>query len=325
MIDVFFYEAFQEEAEMIKRFLPENITAGFDWQTIQESKHNTPPARIISIRTQSIVPVSWLPKLSAILSRSTGYDHLIPLAQKAGSSLQVGYLPLYCNRSVAEQAILLALALLRKLPQQLQQFPQFNRDGLTGRECAGKTLLVVGVGNIGYEVVKIGIGLGMQVLGVDIVKKHSDVNYVNIEEGLPKADVIICAMNLTPENHNYFNADRLHQAKPGAIFVNIARGEQSPSTELLKLIQEGHLSGVGLDVYNAESELAVALRSGNPSQNDEVQATLALSKLPNVILTPHNAFNTYESVERKAAQSITQIQHFLESGKFLWPIPVDDR
>jgi D-lactate dehydrogenase len=325
MIDVFFYEAFQEEAELIERFLPENITAGFDWRTIQESEHPTPPAKIISIRTQSIVPVSWLPELSAILSRSTGYDHLILLAQKAGSRLQVGYLPLYCNRSVAEQAILLALALLRKLPQQLQQFQKFHRDGLTGRECAGKTLLVVGVGNIGYEVVKIGIGLGMQVLGVDIVKKHSDVNYISIEQGLPKADIIICAMNLTSENHNYFNADRLRKAKPGVVFVNIARGEQSPSTELLKLMQEGHLGGVGLDVYNVESELAVALRSGSTSPNKEVQATLALAKLPNVILTPHNAFNTYESVERKAAQSITQIQHLLENGRFLWPIPADGK
>lgn len=323
MTQVFFYEAFQEEAELLKRFLPDNITAGFDWQTIQESDHPLPPASLISIRTQSEIPDSWLPKLKGILSRSTGYNHLEHLAKVSGSSVHLGYLPLYCNRSVAEQAILLSLALLRRLPQQSQQFFKFHRDGLTGRECAGKTLLVVGVGNIGHEIVKIGTGLEMQVLGVDIVKKHSDVNYINIDEGLSEADIIICAMNLTPENHNYFNADRLHKAKQGVVFINVARGEQSPSAVLLKLIQAGHLGGVGLDVYNAESELAIALRSGRITSNIEVTATLALSKLPNVIFTPHNAFNTYESVERKAAQSITQIQHFFEKGRFLWPVPVD--
>ena len=67
------------------------------------------------------------------------------------------------DRAVAEQAILLVMALLRKLPQQTQQFPRFHRDGLTGHECAGKKLLVVGVGNIGSEVVRIGQALGMAV------------------------------------------------------------------------------------------------------------------------------------------------------------------
>lgn len=323
MTQVFFYEAFQEEAELLRRFLPADIEAEFDWRTIQESAHTHPPANLISIRTQSEIPNSWLPDLKGVLSRSTGYNHLVPLAKVGKPAIRLGYLPLYCHRAVAEQAILLSLALLRKLPQQSRNFQQFHRDGLTGQECAGKTLLVVGVGNIGHEVAKIGTGLGMQVLGVDIVMKHSNVNYISIQEGLARADIIICAMNLTPDNHNYFNADRLRQTKSGVIFVNVARGEQSPSTVLLKLMQKGHLGGVGLDVYNAENELAITLRSGKTSRNKEVQATLALSKMPNVILTPHNAFNTYESVERKAEQSVSQIQHFLADGQFLWPLPLD--
>lgn len=323
MPDVYFYEAFQEEAELLKHFLPENITAEFDWRTIQESGHTLPPASLISIRTQSIVPPVWFSGLQGILSRSTGYDYLEQLSKTVESSAQFGYLPLYCNRSVAEQAILLCLALLRRLPQQSRHFFQFHRDGLTGRECAGKTLLVVGVGNIGHEVVKIGTGLGMQVLGVDIVRKHSDVNYIEISEGLKQADIIICAMNLTPENHNYFNVDRLRTAKRGVIFINVARGEQSPSTAILQLINEDHLGGVGLDVYCEESILAVSLRSGQTSPDKEVQAILELAKLPNVILTPHNAFNTIEAVERKAEQSIAQIEYFLENSRFLWPVPIN--
>ena len=170
-----------------------------------------------------------------------------------------GYLPLYCNRAVAEQAMLMWMALLRKLPEQVQNFADFNRDGITGNECQGKTLLVVGVGNIGSEVVRIGQGLGMKSLESILFKKHSFVNYISIEEGLAKADVIVCAMNLTSENADYFSYERLRTAKRGAIFINIARGEFAASTDLVRLLDEGHLGGVGLDVYKNESQLAVSL------------------------------------------------------------------
>ena len=69
--------------------------------------------------------------------------------------------------------MLLWMALLRKLPAQMQHFTSFNRDDLTGSECAGKKLLVVGVGNIGSEIVKLGLGLGMAVRGVDLIAEIS--------------------------------------------------------------------------------------------------------------------------------------------------------
>lgn len=218
--------------------------------------------------------------------------------------------------------MLLWMSLLRKLPQQMHSFTNFNRDGLTGQECENKTLLVVGVGNIGYEAVRLGKGLGMEVIGVDLAKKHSSVSYVSIEEGLSRADIIVCAMNLTSDNTNYFNYHLLKRAKPGVIFVNVARGELSPSADLLRLLDENHLGGVALDVYNKESELAVSLRAGRSSDDREVQATLALVKCRNVILTPHNAFNTQEAIDRKAGRSIQQVNHFLEHGSFIWPVPL---
>jgi D-lactate dehydrogenase len=273
------------------------------------------------MRTQSVIPIEWAGKLSGILSRSTGYDHLRFYLEKAGRPIPCGYLPLYCNRAVAEQAALLWLALLRKLPQQTRQFASFNRDGLTGQECEGKRLLVVGVGHIGHEVVRIGKGLGMHVRGVDIVKRHHDVAYVSAAKGLPWADIIVCAMNLTADNLGYFNYRRLKRARRGVFFVNIARGELSPVADLLRLLNEGRLGGVALDVYEHESKLAVALREGKRAKDATTRATLALAKHPNVILTPHNAFNTEEAVERKAQQSIRQVEHFLRHGKFLWPVP----
>jgi len=320
-LDVFFYEAFAEEVEMLRRHLPANVRAGFTGKTIQESGDASPPARLISIRTQSIIPNEWAGELAGILARATGYDGLKRYLAAAGANIPCGYLPLYCARAVAEEAMLLWLALLRKLPLQTKQFATFHRDGLTGRECEHKHLLVVGVGNIGAEVAKIGNALGMGVRGVDIVQRHPSVSYVSRDEGIRWADIIVCAMNLTADNVGYFNYRTLKQSKRGVVFVNVARGEMSPPGDLLRLLDEGHLAGVGLDVFDQESELAVALRSGKTAGNASVQATLELAKRPDVICTPHNAFNTVESVERKAQQSVQQIEHIKNHGRFLWPVP----
>ena len=321
MPDVFFYEAFEEEAEAIRSYLPADMKAGFAWQTIQESGHDVPGAPIISIRTQSLIPPEWAAQVSAILARSTGYDHIRGYLATTGAALPCGYLPLYCNRAVAEHAMLLWMALLRKLPAQVRQFADFHRDGITGRECLGKRLLVVGVGHIGSEIIKLGHALGMEVRGVDPVEKHDFVEYTSTDVSLPWADIIVCAMNLTPENKGYFNEQLLRKARPGVLFVNVARGEFSPSADLLKLLDQGILAGLGLDVYNHESELAVALREGRSSGAPEVAATLALAERDNAILTPHNAFNTAESVNRKAAQSVQAISGFLAQGEFPWPVP----
>ena len=77
-----------------------------------------------------------------------------------------------------------------------------------------------------------------------------------------------------------------------------------------------------MDVYNHESELAVALRTKQPSTDAEVQATLALSRRDDVICTPHNAFNSFEAVERKSDHSVQQIVALRDTGRFLWPAPV---
>jgi len=306
-LQVYFYEAFEEEGEAIRRYLPPHIRAGFTDKTIQEKGDLHPPAPLISFRTQSVLPPSWSKSLSGIVSRSTGYDHLI------GLDVPCGHLPLYCSRAVAEQAILLVMALMRKFPRQMEQFWRFHRDGLTGAECQGKNLLVVGVGNIGSEVVKIGQGLGMAVRGVDLVQRHSWVDYVSRNEGLGWADAIVCAMNLTGQNRGYFDYATLARAKPGAFLVNIARGEMVPVADLVRILDEGKLGGAALDVHEREPEMAVAMRSGRYES--------PLRGRPNVILTPHNAFNTAEGLERKARQAAEQAVHFIEHGTFIWPAP----
>ncbi len=319
--EIYFYEAFEEEAEALDRHLPDGVRAGFTTDTIQEAGHAAPPCGLISIRTQSVVPVAWRSRLAGILSRSTGYDHLAAYRAATGGDLECGYLPLYCARAVAEQALLLWLALLRRLPLQQCQFRRFHRDSLTGNECRGKTLLVVGVGNIGSEVVDIGRGLGMNVLGVDPVRKCDGLKYVTLAEGMGQAHVVVSAMNLTEENRGLFNAGTLRYAKRAPIFVNVARGELVVAEDLLELLNKGILRGVGMDVYHDEPELAVALRSGRAGDNPAVRAVLSMAARNDVICTPHNAFNTEESVERKAAQSVEQFLHFRNRGTFLWSVP----
>jgi len=321
MPDVFFYEAFAEEAEQLKRGLDGSFTAEFAWETIQERGDKMPSARIVSIRTQSEIPADWAGRVDAILARATGYDHLVAWRRATRANVPCGYLPLYAARAVAEHALMTWLALGRRLKRQQRQFEDFRRDGLTGSEFAGKRLLVVGVGNIGHEVVRIGRGLGMVVESADIVHRHDDVDYVDAEKALPEADVIVCAMNLTPENENYFDYARLQKARPGAIFVNIARGEQSPASDMLRLLEEGRLGGVGLDVFRDEPALGVALRAAKRNLSAEGEAVMALAERDDAILTPHNAFNTREAVARKAGQSIEQIAHFLTHGRFKWPVP----
>src|ERR1035438_6561457 len=104
----------------------------------------------------------------------------------------------------------------------------------------------------------------MEARGVDLVQRHDFVSYMSIDEGLPWADIIVCSMNLTDANAGYFRYETLKRAKPGVVFVNIARGEQSPTNDLVRLLEEGRLGGLALDVYENESALAVAIRSGKP-------------------------------------------------------------
>jgi len=320
MPDVVFYEAFQEEAAAIKAHCEGSFDAIYTDKTIQETGDSVPPAPIISIRTQSIIPPEWHDKV-AILSRSAGFDHLTAYRKHTGNpDVPSGYLPLYCARAVAEQAMLHWTALLRRFPRQIAQFDAFHRDGITGRECLEKTLLVVGVGNIGYEIAKIGQALDMRVLGVDLVERYADIDYIHIDKGIPQADIVVCAMNLTADNRAYFNYKRMLSAKNTAVFVNIARGEMSPPVDLLRLLTEKKLSGVGLDVYDRENEFAVILRENRRCDDPDFVAIKALAQRLDTILTPHNAFNTEEAVERKAGQSVEQIQHFLREETFKWVI-----
>lgn len=321
-MDVMFYEVYQEEEVLLTRYLPKELTAGFSKKTVQAEKGRHPPSKLIAIRTQSLVPLSWVSELSGVLTRSSGFDHLLPLQSQKGKTPSLGYLPSYCSRAVAEHALMILLTLARKLKRQEKQFPTFNRDGLTGIECLGREALVVGVGRLGTEIVRLFSGIGMKVRGVDVVKRLKTLAYVPLNKGIRTADVVVCALPLTRATRRLLGYKCLRHAKKGAIFMNVSRGEISPSKELKRLLEEGILGGVGLDVYEGEGSFAESLRTKKGTLGESGKATVALLKDERVVLTPHNAFNTKEALERKAQQSVASIVLFLKKGTFPNPVPL---
>ena len=139
---------------------------------------------------------------------------------------------------------------------------------------------------------------------------------------MEKADVVACAMNLTEDNRGYFSRELLARAKRRPVLVNVARGECTPAAAVESALEAGWLRGAALDVFNEESRLAPALRTGDESGlTEDNRALLRLMGRKNVICTPHNAFNTEEAVERKAEQSVRSYLHFRKTGAFLWAVP----
>jgi D-lactate dehydrogenase len=140
----------------------------------------------------------------------------------------------------------------------------------------------------------------------------------------------MCALPLTEETDRMLNAEVLEKCQNRPILVNIARGEITPPQDLVQLLDGKTLSGVGLDVYEEESTLGSLLRGeisktdiAEPAVKESVEATLQLMDRPDVICTPHNAFNTEESTDRKSKQTAENIIHYFKTGEFLTPVPLD--
>lgn len=319
MSDVVFYEAFEEEQAVLKKYLPKNLDVRFTEHTIQDSGDDAPPANVVSIRTQSEIPKLWGKTVNGILTRSRGYDHLSRFRSDAGNKIALGYLEPYCSRAVAEQAIMVAMALLRKLKSQIKHFQTFDRNGLTGRQSDGRKVLVAGVGHIGEEIVALARGVGMDVKGFDIDQRLKDLTYVPLKEGVAWAEILICALPLNDQTRDMLNYDVLRQAAPGLIAVNISRGEIMPVEDLKRLLDEGICAGIGMDVFPEEGRLADALRGGDMPPGGQVIEEL--SQRDDVLFTPHNAFNTREAIERKAQLSAQAVVHFREHGTFPLDVP----
>lgn len=264
-----------------------------------------------------------MPKLRLVATRSTGFDH-VDLAAATERGVAVVNVPNYGENTVAEHAFTLLLALARKLPQTLTT----TKDGvyapteLSGFDLKGKTLGVVGMGRIGQHSARIGRGFGMEIVGFDVFEKPEiaeeiGFRYAPLEEVLKTADVITLHAPLVPENVHLINHDRLSQMKPGAILINTARGELVDTHALIAALESGHLAGAGLDTIEGERFLNEQIEVNTVLDNKTTKEALinlaeteTLLRMPQVIVTPHSAYNTVEAVGRINGITVDNITKF---------------
>jgi D-lactate dehydrogenase len=201
----------------------------------------------------------------------------------------------------------------------------FDRDGLEGFDLKGKILGVVGCGAIGKHVVKIGRGFDMNVLIYDVKVDQAFVTSMgakvaeSLDSLLAQSDVITLHVPyISGKTHHLINRENVKQIKPGAILVNTARGAIVDTEALLWALQKKILSGAGLDVLEEENDTFedVKLLSEGFSQEYDIATLLRnhiLAARKDVIITPHNAFNSREAKHNILMTTIENIQAYIKN------------
>lgn len=264
------------------------------------------------------------PNLTYITTRSTGFDH-IDLDYCREKGIVVSNVPAYGVHSVAEHAIGLMIALSRKIVPSVERTRKgdFTLEGLRGFELAGKTLGVVGTGNIGKVVIQIALGLGMKVVAYN---RHADddmvklgVTYTDLDSLLSQADVVSLHLPYMKETHHIINMDNISKFKKGSLLINAARGGLVETQAILEGLKNGNLSGAGLDVLEEEVNIREEreLLSTKLTETVDLKTQLLDHMLLNredVIITPHNAFNSNEAVKQILDTTVGNIENYLKGA-----------
>ncbi|RSC26989.1 2-hydroxyacid dehydrogenase [Pseudomonas parafulva] len=244
-----------------------------------------------------------------IALRSAGYNH-VDLAAAAHLGLTVVRVPAYSPHAVAEHAVALILALNRRLHRAYNRTREgdFTLHGLTGFDLHGKTVGVVGTGQIGAAFARIMAGFGCQLLAYDPYPNPEllalGARYLELPELLGQARIISLHCPLTEHTRHLINAESLARLQPGAMLINTGRGALVDTPALIDALKSGQLGYLGLDVYEEEAQLFFEDRSDLPLQDDVLARLLTF---PNVIVTAHQAFLTREALEAIAATTLDNI------------------
>ena len=216
----------------------------------------------------------------------------------------------------------MAPALTRKIHRCYERTVRgdFNIDGLRGTDLHGKTFAALGVGAIGAKALRIAGGFGMGRIAHDI-HPHPELaweigfRYVGFEELLARADVLSIHVPYSPATHHLIDSDALARLPAGAIVVNTARGGIIDPQALLDALRSGRLGGAALDVLEGEvsiGEEAEIMSSGYDVETlQAIVRNHALLQMPNVIITPHVAFNSDQAIERIVDTTLANIYAFL--------------
>ncbi|MHB0859048.1 MAG: hydroxyacid dehydrogenase [Anaerolineae bacterium] len=263
-----------------------------------------------------------MPGLRMIATRSTGYNN-IDMAYCNEHGITVSNVPAYGDCTVAEHVFALLLAISHKVVDAADRTRRgdFSLQGLQGFDLRGKTLGVLGTGNIGLCVITIAKGFGMDVIAFDVKPNESasqrlEFRYVGMDELLAASDVITLHIPSNPKTHHLLSDKQFEAMKQGVVLINTARGDIVDNRALVKALAQGQVRAAGLDVLAEEPAIredAELLRSMYRERHD-LEAILAdsiLLRMRNVVITPHSAFNTREAVERLLATTVENIERYL--------------
>lgn len=310
---IYFYDSTELDRQQLSDGLKEtDHTWNFVEQTVQLDNID-PETEVLSVFVTSSVTaeiINALPKLRLIACRSTGFNNVDFTAAEA-KGITVTNVPSYGESTVAEYTFTLMLALMRKLRTTLHVFDtEVSSLELMGNDITGKTLGVIGTGRIGQHVIKIAKGFEMQVIAYDPYPKNElaselDFTYAELTDVIAASDIVTLHAPFVGTNKHLINQEIISAMKPTAVLVNTARGELVDTNALTQALQEKRIAGAALDVIEGEhlmhvEEEVALLRAPSVSQEmfEHSVEILALHKMPNVILTPHNAFNSVEAVGR---------------------------
>lgn len=322
-----YYEVKAEDKNQLATTLPQleivSFPAHLDTDHLPEKAVDINLLSVFVDSRISTAVLDALPNLKLITTRSTGYDHIDLVACKQ-RNITVCNVPSYGENTVAEHAFALILALSRKIFQSYERTEKmdFNRDGLEGFDLQGKTLGVIGCGAIGRHSIRIGKGFGMEIIAYDVRLDQALAKQIgftwadSVDAVLKQSEVITLHTPYLPKTHHLINMENIKLIKPGAILINTARGALVDTQALLWALDNHILSGAGLDVLEDEEDTFdhVALLSANFSKTKDMAALLRnyiLIDREDVIITPHNAFNSREARLRIFTTNVENIRAFI--------------
>lgn len=285
-------------------------------------------AEVLSVFVDSKVNtavLSALPNLKHIATRSTGYDH-IDLKTCVERGITVSTVPGYGEVTVAEYAFALLLSWSRRVydgVDRVKELGDFSPEGLKGFDLFGKTFGIIGTGRIGKHAGKIAKGFGMEVVAYDLypneaVAAEIGFKYLSLDELLKSSDIVSLHVPYTPENHHLINTDKLKLMKGNAVLVNTARGALVDTPALVEALKNKVISAACLDVLEEEGVLKDEFGYvKGVNQEADMKAVIAghiLFDLPNVLVTPHNAFNTGEALEKILDTTAENVKNYLQGN-----------
>jgi D-lactate dehydrogenase len=244
-----------------------------------------------------------------IALRSAGFNHVdLAAAQRLG--LSVVRVPAYSPHAVAEHAVALILSLNRHLHRACNRTRDgdFSLHGLTGFDLVGKTVGVVGTGQIGATFARIMAGFGCKLLAYDPYPNPQvealGARYLPLDALLAEAHIISLHCPLNDDTRHLINPASLSRMQRGAMLINTGRGALVNTPALIDALKSGQLGYLGLDVYEEEAQLFFEDRSDLPLQDDVLARLLTF---PNVVVTAHQAFLTREALGAIAQTTLDNI------------------